>query len=425
MNKAVILVGGPSRATRFRPLSMHLPQPLFPVGGQPIIWHQIKALSAVKDLREIILIGFFEDSVFQPFLAKCQEEFPQITFKYLREYSQLGTAGGFFHFRDQILRGSPKNIFMLYTDICCSFPLNDLLAQHERHGRLGTIMVTKVNRNSAHLYGCVVVDHETKLAEHYAEKPETYVSDLVSTGVFVFDQEIFRFMGQVLEKRTTEFDQAHAHDHAYGRYSQEDAGETTDTNRLRLEQDVLRVMASDKKLSAFLCTGFWRQIKSAASAVPANALYLQKAKSDRSSILAQSDGDGPEVIGAVYIHPSAQVHPTARIGPNVSIHARVVVGPGVRINDSIILDNVHIKDNAAVLHAIVGWDCRIGKWGRVEGSKITSNDDIDEVTHLGVKLNSICILGEDVNVKNEVFIRNSIVLPHKDLGGNQHNEVIM
>ncbi|KAI8323103.1 nucleotide-diphospho-sugar transferase [Martensiomyces pterosporus] len=423
MNKAVILVGGPSRATRFRPLSMHLPQPLFPVGGQPVIWHQIKALSAVKDLKEIILIGFFEDFVFRPFLNKCQEEFPEITFKYLREYSRLGTAGGFFHFRDQILRGSPKNIFMLYTDICCSFPLSDLLAQHERHGRLGTIMVTKVDRASAHKYGCVVVDHETKLAEHYVEKPETYVSDLASTGVFVFDQDIFRFLSQAMEKRADEFEHERAKENAYGRAEDDDEGQ--DINKLRLEQDVLRPMAADKKLSAFLCTGFWRQVKSAASAVPANALYLQKALKEGDSFLEKPSESGPEITGAVYIHPSAQVHPTARIGPNVSIHGRVVVGPGVRINDSIVLDNVHIKENAAILHAIVGWDSRIGKWGRVEGSPVSSTDDIDELTHAGVKVNSICILGEDVHVKDEVFIRNSIVLPHKDLGGNKHNEIIM
>ncbi|KAJ2465150.1 hypothetical protein EV174_006703, partial [Coemansia sp. RSA 2320] len=210
MNKAVILVGGPSRATRFRPLSMYSPQPLFPVGGKPIIWHQIKALSVVKDLKEIILIGFFEDIIFRPFLNRCQEEFPEIAFKYLREYSQLGTAGGFFHFRDQIVRGNPSNIFMLYTDICCSFPLNELLAQHERHGRLGTIMVTKVERSSAHLYGCVVVDNETKLAEHYVEKPETYVSDMASTGVFVFSQDIFRFMARAMEKRADEFEHERA-----------------------------------------------------------------------------------------------------------------------------------------------------------------------------------------------------------------------
>ncbi|KAJ1958385.1 hypothetical protein EC988_000332 [Linderina pennispora] len=424
MNKAVILVGGPSRATRFRPLSMHLPQPLFPVGGRPIIWHQIKALSAVKDLKEIILLGFFEDFVFRPFLDKCQEEFPEITFKYLREYSRLGTAGGFFHFRDQIQRGSPKNIFMLYTDICCSFPLNDLLKQHERHGRLGTIMVTKVDRSQANKYGCVVVDNETKLAEHYVEKPETYVSDLASAGVFVFDHEIFRFLAQAMDRRASEFEHERAKENAYGRAADDEDG-SQDINRLRLEQDVLRQMAAEKKLSAFVCHGFWRQIKSAASAVPANALYLQKALKETPELLAKQTDGGPEITGAVYIHPTAQVHPTARLGPNVSIHARVVVGPGVRINDGIVLDNVHIKENAAVLHAIVGWDCRIGKWGRVEGSPVASTDDIDELTHAGRKVNSICILGEDVHVKDEVFIRNSIVLPHKDLGSNQHNEIIM
>ncbi|KAJ2556864.1 hypothetical protein EV175_001715 [Coemansia sp. RSA 1933] len=423
MNKAVILVGGPSRATRFRPLSMHLPQPLFPVGGKPIIWHQIKALSVVRDLKEIILIGFFEDFIFRPFLNACQEEFPEIGFKYLREYSQLGTAGGFFHFRDQILRGGPKNIFMLYTDICSSFPLNELLAQHERHGRLGTIMVTRVARSSAHLYGCVVVDPETRLAEHYVEKPETYVSDMASTGVFVFDHDIFGFMARAMENRADQLEAERAKERAYGRY--DDAADTQDINRLRLEQDVLRAMAGEKKLSAFLCKGFWRQIKSAASAVPANALYLQGAREENESFLAKNTGAGPEITGAVYIHPSAQVHASARIGPNVSIHARATVGAGVRISDSIVLDNVQIKDNAAVLHAIVGWDSRIGKWGRVEGSAVTSPDDIDDVTQSGVKVNSICILGEDVHVKDEVFIRNSIVLPHKDLAGSKHNEIIM
>jgi mannose-1-phosphate guanylyltransferase len=52
--------------------------------------------------------------------------------------------------------------------------------------------------------------------------------------------------------------------------------------------------------------------------------------------------NGPEIIGAVYIHPSAHVDPTAKIGPNVSIGPRAVIGKGVRVKDSIILDNVTI-----------------------------------------------------------------------------------
>jgi choline kinase len=42
--KAVIMVGGPSKGTRFRPLSMEgFPKPLFPVGGKPMVYHHIKA----------------------------------------------------------------------------------------------------------------------------------------------------------------------------------------------------------------------------------------------------------------------------------------------------------------------------------------------------------------------------------------------
>ena len=39
--RAVILLGGPNKGTRFRPLSLDIPKPLFPVGGFPIIQQQV------------------------------------------------------------------------------------------------------------------------------------------------------------------------------------------------------------------------------------------------------------------------------------------------------------------------------------------------------------------------------------------------
>lgn len=104
----------------------------------------------------------------------------------------------------------------------------------------------------------------------------------------------------------------------------------------------------------------------ASSSIPANAAYLEQMAKDCPEKLAQQKPDGPEIIGAVYIHPSAHVDPTAKvklnngrismvthvlmcrgstiwkIGPNVSIGPRVTIGKGVRIKDSIILDNVQI-----------------------------------------------------------------------------------
>ena len=98
-------------------------------------------------------------------------------------------------------------------------------------------------------------------------------------------------------------------------------------------------------------------------------LYLSQFRLTSPHMLASGDGTKSAiVIGDVYIHPSAKVHPTAKvsnplllslveatlsqrlsvlcinkqIGPNVSISANARVGPGVRLISCIILDDVEI-----------------------------------------------------------------------------------
>src|SRR4051812_15299572 len=49
--KGVILIGGPSKGTRFRPLSLTHPKPLFPIAGQPLLYHHIAALAKLEDMK--------------------------------------------------------------------------------------------------------------------------------------------------------------------------------------------------------------------------------------------------------------------------------------------------------------------------------------------------------------------------------------
>lgn len=56
----------------------------------------------------------------------------------------MGTAGGIYHFRDEIQRGDPKQIFVLNADVACSFPLEEMLEFHNTHKGLCTILGTKV-----------------------------------------------------------------------------------------------------------------------------------------------------------------------------------------------------------------------------------------------------------------------------------------
>lgn len=43
----------------------------------------------------------------------------------------LGTAGGMYHFRDQIRAGNPSAFFVLNGDVCADFPLQELYDFHK------------------------------------------------------------------------------------------------------------------------------------------------------------------------------------------------------------------------------------------------------------------------------------------------------
>lgn len=51
--------------------------------------------------------------------------------RYLQEYTALGTAGGLYHFRDQILAGTPDYFFVMNADVCGDFPLQEMLKFHQ------------------------------------------------------------------------------------------------------------------------------------------------------------------------------------------------------------------------------------------------------------------------------------------------------
>ncbi|KAI9356693.1 nucleotide-diphospho-sugar transferase [Pilaira anomala] len=407
--KAIILVGGPSRATRFRPLSLNVPKPLFPVAGAPLISHHLAALSKVKGLQEVLIVGFFEDAVFERYIEQASNEFPNLNLKYLREYQALGTAGGIYHFRDEIIRGNPHQFFVMHVDVACTFPLNEMLSAHMKHRGLCTMLSTKIVREQANKYGCLVQDPDTNQVLHYVEKPETFISDLISCGVYLFDVAVFTEIKKAIENKK----------------EQDALAESTtfSDDKLSLERDLLRPLSESKKLYVYITDGFWKQIKTAGSAISANAAYLQLQQNENSNRLTTSNQDGPEIIGAVYIHPSAQVDPTAKIGPNVSIGPRVIIGKGVRVKDSILLDNVTIGHASCIIHSVIGWNSKIGAWARVEGTAV--NDHNEEMMKNGVKVQSITILGKEVSVLDETIIRNCIVLPHKELRSSYHSQILM
>ncbi|PTB65531.1 nucleotide-diphospho-sugar transferase [Trichoderma citrinoviride] len=428
--KAVILVGGPSRGTRFRPLSLDLPKPLFDVAGHPIIWHCLAAVARVKQIQEVYIIGYYDESVFRDFIKDSAREFPGINLRYLREYEALGTAGGLYHFRDAILKGRPERLFVLNADVCCSFPLEEMLKLFMEKDAEAVILGTRVSDDAASNFGCIVSDAHTRRVLHYVEKPESHISNLINCGVYLFSTDaIFPSIRSAIKRRTdrparlVSYPSSDNLDNfTMPRAVADDDDDEDKKEVIRLEQDILGDMADSKQFFVYETKDFWRQIKTAGSAVPANALYLQKAWQSGSEELAPASAN---IVPPVFIHPTADVHPTAKLGPNVSIGPRVVVGAGARIKESIVLEDSEIKHDACVLYSIIGWGSRVGAWARVEGSPTPAGSHSTSIIKNGVKVQSISILGKDCGVGDEVRVQNCVCLPYKELKRDVANEVIM
>jgi mannose-1-phosphate guanylyltransferase len=431
--KAVILVGGPSRGTRFRPLSLDLPKPLFEVAGHPIIWHCLASIARVpnKQIQEVYIIGYYDESVFRDFIKDSAKEFPGVTIKYLREYEALGTAGGLYHFRDAILKGKPERLFVLNADVCCSFPLEEMLQLFTDKDAEAVILGTRVSDEAATNFGCIVSDAHTRRVLHYVEKPESRISNLINCGVYLFATEvIFPSIRSAIKRRTDRPSRLVSYpssDNLENSFVLPDAGGDEDDDDkqkqvIRLEQDILSDMADSKQFYVYETKDFWRQIKTAGSAVPANALYLQKAWQSGSDELAEPSAN---IVPPVFIHPTADIHPTAKLGPNVSIGPRVTVGAGVRVKESIVLEDSEIKHDACVLYSIIGWGSRVGAWARVEGTPTPVGSHSTSIIKNGVKVQSCTILGKDCGVGDEVRVQNCVCLPYKELKRDVANEVIM
>ena len=385
------------------------------MAGHPIIWHCLTAITKVPAIREVILVGYYEESVLRDFLKDATKDFPQLSIKYLREYQALGTAGGLYHFRDAILKGRPDRFFVLNADVCCSFPLNDMIKLFEEKDAEAVILGTRVSNEAAGNFGCLVSDVHSRRVLHYVEKPESHISNLINCGVYLFSTEcIFPSIRSAIKRRSDRprilsYPSSDNLESSFIAEHDED-GERSEV--IRLEQDILSDLADSKQFFVYETKDFWRQIKTASSAVPANALYLQKALQSGSEELATPSAS---IVPPVFIHPTATVDPSAKLGPNVSVGPRAVIGPGVRVKESIVLEDAEIKHDACVLYAIIGWSSRVGAWARVEGTPTPVSSHTTSVLKNGVKVQSITILSKECSVGDEVRVQNCVCLPYKEL----------
>jgi glucose-1-phosphate cytidylyltransferase len=201
--KVVVLCGG--LGTRLREETEFRPKPMVEIGGRPILWHILK-LYAGAGYREFVLCLGYRGSMIKEYFLNYEAMNNDFTIclgrnsrvEYMNNHSEqdfqvtlaetgLGTmTGGRLK---RVEKYIDADTFMLtYGDGLSDVNVNDLVDFHRRHGKLATVTAVLPSTR----FGIVDTSQDGRVLK-FVEKPKS--ENRASAGFFVFQREIFKYLG--------------------------------------------------------------------------------------------------------------------------------------------------------------------------------------------------------------------------------------
>jgi mannose-1-phosphate guanylyltransferase len=319
--KALVLAAGVG--TRLDPLTKSVPKPLVPVGNRPVMEHVLRLLKRHNITDVAANLHYLADTI--PAYFDGRSDLGQ-KLHFVKEEILSGDAGGMRACK-QYLQGSTFVVMMgdIITDIDLSF----VIARHKRSGAIASIALKSVE--DVQHFGVAKLDKNGRI-EQFQEKPkaEEAISNLASTGIYVFEPEIFDYVPRS------------------GTYM---FGNELFPKLLRMGVPVngVRVL------------GHWSDIGTLAT-------YRQ---TTFDSINGLINIDMPESHYDPSLHRQLKVDGTFQLGANCQLSAGIkivgnvvvgdncVIGPGVQLEDTIIWPNTTIAADSVLKGTIVGNNCVI------------------------------------------------------------------
>jgi len=183
--QVVILCGG--RGTRAYPYTDHLPKPMLPVDGTPILRHVMRIFADQGQTDFILSVGYRKEVIRDYFDRKKLDW----NVRLVDTGQETGTGGRILKCKHLLA----KTFFATYADGLSDVSLDDLLAYHASHDGLAT--VTSVPLPSQ--YGTIEAEESGRIVG-FREKP-VLREHWINAGFFVFDSEVFdHWNGDDLER---------------------------------------------------------------------------------------------------------------------------------------------------------------------------------------------------------------------------------
>lgn len=326
--KALFLAGG--KGTRLRPLTDHLPKPMVPVMGRPLLERNIEALRSCGAEEAVLSTCYRAEDIERHFerSGDCG-----IKLSYVSEDIPLGTGGAIKNCRDYF-----DDTFLIFnSDIVSNIDLSDLIRFHRKKGADVTIAATRVTNPSN--YGVIEYD-EFGFATSFTEKPKPgeEKSDFINAGIYVFEPKVLDLIPS--------------------------------DRVVSVEKETFpKLLKNGYKIAVYRGGTYWIDIGTPEK-------YMQVHRDIFSGLCRVPENDFGR--NGVYGAGGAEIHGTARIvgpvwfGKNVRIGANVTVGPnvvlgnefesgrGCVIRNSILWNNVAVGSGVSIIKSVITAGCRMG-----------------------------------------------------------------
>ena len=179
--KAVIMAGG--FGTRLRPLTIHIPKPLVPVGNVPIMEHTVRLLQRHGFTDLTVLLYFLPETITGHFGDGSRWG---VRMHYVTPTADLGTAGAVKFAVGDL----GEAVLVISGDVLTDFDLAEAVRFHrERHAE-ATMVLTRVEMPLS--YGIVITDEAGRIIR-FLEKPTwgEVFSDTINTGIYLLEPPVF------------------------------------------------------------------------------------------------------------------------------------------------------------------------------------------------------------------------------------------
>lgn len=368
IEQAIILAAGEGQ--RLRPFTSLKPKVMLSIANRPILSYVVEAV-ARNGIKKIIMVVGYKKELLQDYFGDGEQFGVDIS--YVTQKQQIGTG----HALKTAEKSAAKTFIVLPGDNVIEPSTIAAMVRLDSP----TILVRK--SENASKYGVVIA--EGGQAKQIIEKPSQPESNLVNTGIYLLDRDIFAFL----------------------------------ENERDLTAALQNMIASGRVLAARETTAPWLDVVYPWDILSLNSVALSNMTATTAGMVESGCtikgpvriGQGTIIrancylIGPIIIGQGCEIGPSTVISPSTSIGDNVTVSPFSYIRNCVIDSHTQIGPLASIQNSVIGSHCIIG--GRFTTRSGAATIRVDSEYH---RINIGAMVGDHCEIEDGVVVQPGILL---------------